>query len=100
MPAPAPSPPGTPEPARSCEWRPVGTPAACYAPAGYVLVDRSGGPLPFSCAAYLEPWRERLSVPYRVLTRAEWVASGCGYRGPHPGAAGYERGDAWEPDSG
>ena len=68
----------------------------CYAPAGYVLVDRSGGTLRFSCAEHLEHWRERIRVPYRVLTTSEWVAAGCGHRGPHLGAAGYERGDAWE----
>ena len=51
-------------------------------------------------ASYLARWRERIGVPYQVLTIAEWVAAGCGYRGPHLGAAGYERGDAWEPDSG
>ena len=68
---PAPYPPGTPELARYCEWWPLGTPAACYAPAGHVLVDRAGGTLRFSCAAHLDCWRGRISVPYRVLTTAE-----------------------------
>ncbi len=71
----------------------------CYAPTGYVLVTSAGGTLRHSCAAHLERCPEQISVPYRVLTTAEWVASGCGYRGPHLGAAGYERGDAWERDS-
>ena len=64
-------------------------PAACYAPAGYVRVDCSGGTLRFSCAAHPERWRERISVPDRVLTTAKWVAAGCSYRGRSSGPNGW-----------
>ena len=45
-----------------------------------------GGPLVRPTFAVTRPAALQVRVPYRVLTTAEWVAAGCGYRGPHLGS--------------
>jgi len=67
--------------ANRCEWWPLGECHPCYAPARFVLVRPTGETLRFVCRAHRDAWASRISGPYRVLERAEWEASGAGYRG-------------------
>ena len=77
-------PPGRLEGAKFCDWYRLGE-RPCYGPPGYVLVDSAGGTLANNCAAHLERWPERTSVPYRGFATPEWVTTGCGYWGRHLG---------------
>ena len=64
-----------------CQWWPEGQRRPRCAPAGLVLVRRSGETVGFSCAARAPAWADRIHGKYRLLERAEWEAEGAGYRG-------------------